>query len=114
MTSFVQRLLSLFFPPLATAALGPSLTHTPYNTEQNGLGCVRHKGGGAPKVTQPKLPEIPKPDPLPPTPPPPTETASVAEQSAQEAQRNELRKKGMASTLLAGESAPQAKRSLLG
>lgn len=70
---------------------------------------VRVNKGGSP--SPPKEPDIPKPEklppppkPPPPLPPPPTETSADIEASRQDQRAQELRRRGLAGTLLAGET----------
>jgi type IV secretory pathway VirB10-like protein len=101
---------------------------TPSTAE--GFGWVRPKitpatmplrllKGGTPAPPKPQqIPNPPAPPPPPPPiPPPPTQTAVAADQAALDARKQQLSRKGIGSTLLAGETgganAP-AKKSLLG
>lgn len=92
-----------------------------------------HKGGGAPrppsdKDTQKQVAEIQKPlpavqmpKPLPP-PPPPSQNMDSVQQATEDARRRNARGRGVAQTLLAGETggyrpmaqADNGKRTLLG
>ncbi len=82
------------------------------------LPIVTHKGGDAPKVKEQKIPEPPPlpPPPKPPAPPPPPPTESSADVAmAQMDQRRQAQKRrGIASTLLAGEQPQDGKKTLLG
>lgn len=85
-------------------------------------------GGGAPKppkpqkIKMPKTPDIPipaAPAPLPPPPPPPTQANSEVQQAEDDQRRQALTRKGMRSTLLAGDTggyapATDQKKTLLG
>lgn len=102
-------LLGLRFAPVG----GPFLN---FDHQPQELPNTLQKGGGQKAPKQQKLPEIPEPKPLPPTPPPPTATAMSADEAAMDARRNEARKKGFGSTLLAGETGGgnNQKKTLLG
>jgi hypothetical protein len=85
------------------------------------------KGGSAPKppkeqkIEKPDpivIPPPPKPPPPPPAPPPPpTETVADVETAKLDQRRQEAKRRGMAKTLLAGESggySPEGRKTLLG
>ena len=120
----MKELLSLLFGlELASCTVGglpPRSTRIPEKPM-----LQRNKGAKAPPAPKPikakDLPQvapsaqIPPPAPIPPTPPPPTQTSIAADQSMADTQRQELRKKGMRQTLLAGETnAGAGKKTLLG
>jgi hypothetical protein len=86
------------------------------------LSDTCHKGAKAPEVKEQKIPDpppLPPPPPppkLPPPPPPPPTESSVDVQVARTDQkRQQAKRRGYASTILAGESAsPDQKKTLLG
>jgi len=117
-------------PEFATAGLSPRLNRR--RTRQD-FGTW-HKGGGAPRPPsdadtkkqvaeiQKPLPKVEMPKPLPP-PPPPTQNMDSVQQATEDARRRNARGRGVAQTLLAGETGgyrPMAqaenggKRTLLG
>jgi hypothetical protein len=67
-------------------------------------------GGKTPKPEKVKMPEMPQvqmpaaPPPPPPTPPPPTTSNIDASQAANDQKQQAARRKGVRSTLIAGES----------
>jgi hypothetical protein len=81
---------------------------------------VFFKGGGAPpppKAQKIDLPPAPPVLPPPPPPPPATETMPDVSQVTNDVRQREAKKKGIGSTLLAGETGgvtPSGKRTLLG
>lgn len=117
-------------PEFALAGLSPRLNR---RKSRQGFGTW-HKGGGAPRPPSDKetqkqvaeiqkpLPKVEMPKPLPP-PPPPTQNMDSVQQATEDARRRSARGRGVAQTLLAGETGgyrPMAqaenggKRTLLG
>ena len=117
-------------PEFATAGLSPRLNR---RRARQTFGTW-HKGGGAPRPPsdadtkkqvaeiQKPLPKVEMPKPLPP-PPPPTQNMDSVQQATEDARRRSARGRGVAQTLLAGETGgyrPMAqaenggKRTLLG
>lgn len=129
--AFATILLWAAFVPiqLAPAGLSPRLNRR--RTRQD-FGTW-HKGGGAPRPPSDKdtqkqvaeiqkpLPKVEMPKPLPP-PPPPTQNMDSVQQATEDARRRNARGRGVAQTLLAGETggyrpmaqADNGKRTLLG
>ena len=130
--AFATILLWAAFVPLQLAPAGLSPRLNRRRTRQD-FGTW-HKGGGAPRPPsdadtkkqvaeiQKPLPKVEMPKPLPP-PPPPTQNMDSVQQATEDARRRNARGRGVAQTLLAGETGgyrPMAqaenggKRTLLG
>jgi|GEM_PF-3665964 len=92
------------------------LTRHTFNGHQLAPVMTFFKGGSAPKPKRDKT-KLPKPpEPLPP-PPPPTEVRPDVDQVVTDARSRDAKKRGMAATLLAGETGgitPSGKKTLLG